>query len=131
MPSSGSLTQDQMALAWGLGPSTQGPHSEDSRRPKPWSWQTNPIIPPTQAYVQRRVFSASLNQSCCQSVGVRLLCISQPLLSAPARPHVEDELHLSIPRLDHLELASCWPSAQSSNFMQISSAPAHQQDLSA
>lgn len=57
--------------------------------------------------------------------------LTEPLLSPPARPHIEDELHLSSPRLDHLELASYWPSAQSSNFMQISSAPAHQQDLSA
>lgn len=49
----------------------------------------------------------SLNQSCCQSVGVRY-CASHSVSAIAVSHHVEDELHFSIPRIDHLELPP-WP----------------------
>lgn len=108
MPSSGSLTQDQMALAWGLGPSTQSPHSGDSKRPKPWFWQTNSssLLPRPRC---RDGFSLPAQTSPAVSLWEwGIVHLTEPLLSPPTppHPHVEDELHLSIPRLDHLELAS-------------------------
>lgn len=70
----------------------------------------------------------------CQLKLVPLLSVCQALcisLSLCCLLHVEDELCLFIPRPDHPELASLWPSVRKFNNMPISSAPAHQQDMSA
>lgn len=77
-------------------------------------WQANPTIPSAQAEVQRPAFCANLNQSCCLWEWGTVHC-TEPLLT----PSPGQILGASLP----------WARWESNNSMQISSAPAHQQDV--